>query len=239
MWANGPQQEILTKQSSVSSNQNSPLLRLPTSTNRSCSVKSNQESCLLRLPAEIRNQIWKFALLRVCRQIYAETALHPITTSVFQVSDCSELRKATKSFRKYQLAHITGVHTEVNDLHFQGATICISSSNSKSTSSAFFPTCVAYTFVYTGAKPGIIHRSLTALLFYMSILEIKCERLDMAWSSRRWTSTFAITAGRKYKILADMCIVFSKANGLELVSPTSGIADMEHRRPVLSPRKRR
>ena len=55
----------------------------------------------------------------MCRQIYAETALHPITTNVFQVSDCSELRKATKAFRKYQLAQITGVRVEVDDLNFQ------------------------------------------------------------------------------------------------------------------------
>ncbi|KAH3914439.1 hypothetical protein HBI56_093970 [Parastagonospora nodorum] len=112
-------------------------------------VKSDQESCLLRLPTEIQNRIWiyaiggrtirqssgvvqdrvfvpepsertnTFALMRACRQIYAETALLPTTTNVFQLTNCSTFWIAPKSFRKYQLRQIIEVRVEVNDLHFQ------------------------------------------------------------------------------------------------------------------------
>ena len=74
------------------------------------SIKHNSETSLLRLPAEIRNLIWEYALggrtircfalsfptptsriakgannalLRVCRQIYAETALSPYRMNTF------------------------------------------------------------------------------------------------------------------------------------------------------------
>ncbi|KAH4935010.1 hypothetical protein HBI79_080090 [Parastagonospora nodorum] len=112
-------------------------------------VKSNQESCLLRLPTEIRSRIWiyaiggrtirqsfgvvrdrvfvpepsertnTFALMRACRQIYAKTDILPMTTNVFQLTNCSTLWIAAKSFRKYQLRQIIGVRVEVNDLRFQ------------------------------------------------------------------------------------------------------------------------
>ncbi|CAN9346453.1 unnamed protein product [Alternaria alternata] len=56
-------------------------------------TKQNRTSPLLRLPPEIRNIIWKLspspepknvmALLRTCRQVYAEAALMPLTLTIF------------------------------------------------------------------------------------------------------------------------------------------------------------
>jgi hypothetical protein len=106
------------------------------------SVKRNQDSQLLSLPPEIRNRIWAyalgghdfrqihclrsryvlrprprersniFALLRVSRQIYAETALLPYNVNTFAVEDLSsnDVLKAGKSanrLKKYQLGQIT------------------------------------------------------------------------------------------------------------------------------------
>ncbi|KAH7408273.1 hypothetical protein DE146DRAFT_629203 [Phaeosphaeria sp. MPI-PUGE-AT-0046c] len=105
-------------------------------------VKSNQDSPLLRLPAEIRNTIWKytlggktmrpvysyrsrlnfvpkpserintFALLRTCRQIYAEGALIPYTESIFSVEYMADVTRAFRRFRKHQLGHIRELSIE-------------------------------------------------------------------------------------------------------------------------------
>ncbi|EAT87989.2 hypothetical protein SNOG_04229 [Parastagonospora nodorum SN15] len=75
-----------------------------------------QDRVFVPEPSERTNT---FALMRACRQIYAETALLPTTTNVFQLTNCSTFWIAPKSFRKYQLRQIIEVRVEVNDLHFQ------------------------------------------------------------------------------------------------------------------------
>jgi hypothetical protein len=105
------------------------------------SVKLNQDSALLSLPPEIRNRIWAYALgghdfrqvynprlryvfrpkphersnlftiLRVCRQIYAETALLPYNVNVFSVhdllgDDALQVGKSANRLKKYQLSQI-------------------------------------------------------------------------------------------------------------------------------------
>jgi hypothetical protein len=107
------------------------------------SVKSNQESPLLRIPPEIRNRIWEYALggknfrqqprgrkqmfvpmprervnasalLRTCRQIYAETALIPFAVNTFSVNDDYwPLRRVVKSLPKYQRSQITELRVEL------------------------------------------------------------------------------------------------------------------------------
>jgi hypothetical protein len=54
-----------------------------------------------------------FALLRVCRQIYAETALLPFIVNTFSALDCRNLRKSFKAFRKYQRSQITHLQIKV------------------------------------------------------------------------------------------------------------------------------
>jgi hypothetical protein len=109
---------------------------------RGHSVKRNQDSPLLCLPPEIRNRIWEytlggndirqvdyghrisvflakpheglntFALLRVCRQTYAETALLPFSVNTFAALDCCNLGKSVKAFKKYQRSQITHLQVE-------------------------------------------------------------------------------------------------------------------------------
>jgi hypothetical protein len=111
------------------------------------SVTINQASPLLRLPAEIRNQIWRlvvggkvireqvtkrrrarvlprpcdriniFALLRVCRQIYAETALLPFTANTFSFVDFWDIGRRTKDLRKYQYSQIRTLQLELYYLY--------------------------------------------------------------------------------------------------------------------------
>src|SRR4051812_48744235 len=96
------------------------------------SVENNRASPLLFLPPEIRNRIFHyaiggktfrqlyrthgtqrflgepsgrpnaFALLRTCRQIYAETAVVPFTSNVFSARYCWNLKRSLRSFRRYQ-----------------------------------------------------------------------------------------------------------------------------------------
>jgi hypothetical protein len=109
------------------------------------SVKRNQNSPLLCLPPEIRNRIWEFALcgndirqvncgrrsnvflpkpserlntfalLRVCRQIYAETALLPFSGNTFSVVACRKMGNPAKAFKKYQCSQITHLQVELWD----------------------------------------------------------------------------------------------------------------------------
>jgi hypothetical protein len=110
------------------------------------SVTINQASPLLRLPAEIRNQIWRlvvggkvireqvtkrgraqmlprpcertntFALLRVCRQIYAETALLPFSANTFLFRRYWDMGGRTNDLRKHQYSQIRDVQLEVTTL---------------------------------------------------------------------------------------------------------------------------
>jgi hypothetical protein len=107
------------------------------------SVRSNQKSPLLRLPPEIRTRIWEYALggryflqhflhrgtqrfsslpstqtnacalLQVCRQIYAETALIPIVINTFSVSDYQSLARVARTLPKYQRGKISEVQFEI------------------------------------------------------------------------------------------------------------------------------
>lgn len=107
------------------------------------SVNSNHNSRLLRLPPEIRNRIWEytlggmefrqihftsrkrvfqakpserpniFALLRVCRQIYAETALLPLAVNVLPVRPWWSLTPAVRPFRTYQIKQIEELRVEI------------------------------------------------------------------------------------------------------------------------------
>jgi hypothetical protein len=84
------------------------------------------------MPAEIRNEIWKFALggkeykagwsgrfcplptesknaaalLRTCRQIYAEAALMPLTLATFSVSSIHQAKKALGKLKPHQRKQI-------------------------------------------------------------------------------------------------------------------------------------
>jgi hypothetical protein len=101
------------------------------------SVKRNQKSPLLCLPPEIRNRIWRFALggreirqingfrnhgmflpeprerpnafalLRVCRQIYVETAIISFRANTFSVFWFARIKASAKAFSKYQRSQIT------------------------------------------------------------------------------------------------------------------------------------
>ncbi|KAH6878871.1 hypothetical protein BKA58DRAFT_466490 [Alternaria rosae] len=98
-------------------------------------ARQNQNSSLLRLPAEVRNQIWKLvlgakvywarytkkfqlsptepknamALLRTCRQIYAETALMPLTLSTFACASVTQAKGSLGKLKPHQRKQITSL----------------------------------------------------------------------------------------------------------------------------------
>ncbi|KAF1912419.1 hypothetical protein BDU57DRAFT_551268 [Ampelomyces quisqualis] len=106
-------------------------------------VATNGVSILLALPAEIRSQIfhyalggktfrqiyksWNrrpfqcepsehihaFALLQTCRQIYVETAAVPFASNAFTVDDCSMLKNSCRPFTKYQIRNIKELQIEL------------------------------------------------------------------------------------------------------------------------------
>ncbi|KAH4935009.1 hypothetical protein HBI79_080080 [Parastagonospora nodorum] len=107
-------------------------------------VSSNQNSQLLRLPAELRNRIWKyalgamefrplyrssgkssfqpkpsekknaFALLRVCRQIYSETASLSFAVNSFSIRSHRRMSFASlRHFQRYQIHQINEIRIEV------------------------------------------------------------------------------------------------------------------------------
>lgn len=105
-------------------------------------MKSNQASSLLSLPPELRNRIWRlvlgnkyiretrswdpkrrpkssprerintFALLRACRQIYAETALLPLTLNTLTVTSLGSIGRLLKGIPNYQRKRIKVLHIE-------------------------------------------------------------------------------------------------------------------------------
>ncbi|XP_014558460.1 hypothetical protein COCVIDRAFT_36223 [Bipolaris victoriae FI3] len=102
-------------------------------------VEANRKSPLLRLPAEVRNMIWEFALggrayeakrdgyrmhsqgdpsrvalLRVCRQIYAEAVNIPMQQSVFSIPLHYPMRECFSRFKTGQRRQITSLRFEVS-----------------------------------------------------------------------------------------------------------------------------
>ncbi|USP77114.1 uncharacterized protein yc1106_04388 [Curvularia clavata] len=104
-------------------------------------VKANQQSPLLRLPPEIRNIIWglllggrvlrhmfgasesfgslrnhhlEVPLLRVCRQVYAETALIPLKQNLFSFHRETGLRTCYRMLKRHLFNHITSVQFELS-----------------------------------------------------------------------------------------------------------------------------
>lgn len=95
-------------------------------------VQGNQQAPLLRLPPEIRDRIWRYALggktfvgvglwestyrfgpskadpengaalLRTCRQIYSETALHLPRLGNFVYATFSALKRSARKLKRYQ-----------------------------------------------------------------------------------------------------------------------------------------
>lgn len=104
---------------------------------RDYSTKHNRQSPLLGLPAEIRNEIWKLvlggkeyratsitggtyklsssplepthamALLRTCRQIYAEAALMPLAHNTMSFEYLSVIKVAINKLKPHQRKNIT------------------------------------------------------------------------------------------------------------------------------------
>jgi hypothetical protein len=110
-------------------------------------VSSNQNSPLLRLPAELRNKIWEyalgamefrllyrssrkipvqpkpsekknaFALLRVCRQIYSETAPLSFAVNSFSIRPHYRVSVANlRRFQRYQIHQIKEIRIEMDSL---------------------------------------------------------------------------------------------------------------------------
>jgi hypothetical protein len=54
-----------------------------------------------------------FAILRVCRQIYAEASLFPISVNSFSTNNEWTLKRALRPWRTYQRKQLTDLHIEV------------------------------------------------------------------------------------------------------------------------------
>jgi len=67
---------------------------------------------LLVIPRERTNA---FALLRTCRQIYAETALLPLTINTLTVKSLPRIGPLLREMRKYQRSQIAVFKVEISD----------------------------------------------------------------------------------------------------------------------------
>lgn len=60
-----------------------------------------------------------FAILRVCRQIYAETALLPVSVNSFSTKHSWSLRRAVRLWRAYQRNQLTELQIEITTSELQ------------------------------------------------------------------------------------------------------------------------
>lgn len=66
------------------------------------------------LPEKIRRSN-TLALLRVCRQIYVETALLPVTANALSLDVYQKIQRGISHLRKYMCSDIREVHLEIPD----------------------------------------------------------------------------------------------------------------------------
>jgi hypothetical protein len=110
----------------VKNNQNSPLLRLPpelrgriwelvfgVSVLRTVYRTYDRRSKNHRLMPPVTKRKNALALLRACRQIYAETALLPYKSSIFSTTFGAALKPRLQSLKSFQRAQIEEIQFEV------------------------------------------------------------------------------------------------------------------------------